>query len=83
MKSAYDSKIIGNILGNATLKNIADPTNGDNGRTLLMENETHWSRPLQLNATYVGSFRIINDKNQAGKDYHAGFVWKEAYNKMY
>jgi hypothetical protein len=42
------------------------------------------SAPLALNATYIeGNFRIINDKNQAGKDYHAGLVWREGNNKTY
>ena len=60
VKTAYKSKIIGNIAGNATLKKISIPTNGNNGRTLLIENETYWSGPLQQNATYIeGSFRII------------------------
>jgi aldose sugar dehydrogenase len=78
------SKIIGNIAGNSTLKNISVQTNGDNGRTLLLENETHLSGPLQLNATYIeGSFRLIDDKNEKGKDKHAGLVWEEANDKTY
>ena len=49
-----------------------------------MENETRWSAPLQLNATYIeGSFRMTPDKNEKGKDYHAGLVWQEGNNKTY
>ena len=84
MKSADSGEIIGNIADNATIKNISVPTSGNIGRALLMENETHWSDPLQLNATYIeGTFRIINDKNQAGKDFHAGLNWQEGNNKTY
>jgi len=82
LNASHNSEIIGNF-SNAALKNISGPSKGDNGRTLL-ENETRWSGPLQLNATYIeGSFRIINDKNQAGKDYHAGLVWQEGNNRTY
>jgi len=80
----YKSKIIGNIASNAPLKDLSVATKGENGRTLLMENETRWSAPLQLNATYIeGSFRMTPDKNEKGKDYHAGLVWQEGNNKTY
>jgi aldose sugar dehydrogenase len=82
VNTAYKSKIIGNIVSNVVLKNISVPTEEDNGRTLLMENETHWYAPLQLNATYIeGNFRF--DVNETGKDYHAGLLWKEGNNKTY
>jgi aldose sugar dehydrogenase len=84
VNTAYKSKIIGKIASNAVLKNISDPTKGDNGRTLLMENETHWSPTLRLNATYIeGSFRIAFDKNEKDQDKHAGLVWQEGNNKTY
>jgi aldose sugar dehydrogenase len=82
--SPYNSKIIGNITGKATLKNFCDPTKVDNYRILSMENETHWSTPLRLNVTYIeGGFRIIHDKNETSKDMNAGFVWREGNNKTY
>ena len=84
VNTAHKSKIIGNIASIAALKNISVATKGDNGRTLLMEDETHWSPPLQLNATYIeGSFRLIDDKNENRKDKHAGLVWQEGNNKKY
>jgi aldose sugar dehydrogenase len=80
----YNNKIVGKIASNTTLNNMSVPIEGDNGRILLMENETHWSAPLQLNATYIeGSFRMAPDKNEKGKDYHAGLVWQEGNNKTY
>ena len=80
----YNSKIVGKIVKYTTLNNMSVPVKGENGRTLLMENETRWSAPLQLNATYIeGNFRMTPDKNEKGKDYHAGLVWQEGNNKTY
>jgi aldose sugar dehydrogenase len=82
--TAYNSKIIRNFASNVSIKNITDPSKGDNDRIILMENTTHWFEPLQLNATYIeGSFRLVHNVNETGKDYHAGLVWQEGNNKTY
>jgi len=82
--SGHNSKIIGSIISNATLKNISLPTKGDNDRILLLENKTYWSAPLKLNATYFeDNFRIVHEKNETGKDRHAGLVWRWGNNNTY
>jgi aldose sugar dehydrogenase len=84
LNNSYNSRIIGNITDNTTINNFTPQTKSNNGSILAAQNETHWSAPLQLNATYIeGSFKISPQKNETGKEVHAGVVWLEGNNKTY
>ena len=83
VQTVLSSNIARNSASNPVLKNISVPA-GDNDTILLKENVTNWSTPLQQNATYIeGSFRIVHDKSEGGKDMHVGLVWQEGSNKTY